>query len=216
MTTREAPSTPRSLRVDAERNRATILRTAMRLFAERGMDVTLNEIAHEAGLGVGTVYRRFPDKESLIAALAADKLQLIRQNMEKAMAQEAVGDAFRSLLLGAAEARAGDRGLFQVVFQAASGSADQDQRVMQLLHAWDDLVERAKAEGVVRPGFSVADVDLFMLMVGAVADATSDVDPGAWRRCAEVLLDGYAPRAGCTPLVELELDDEARRCIFLG
>ncbi|GAA4676673.1 TetR/AcrR family transcriptional regulator [Frondihabitans cladoniiphilus] len=210
-----AESAPRALRADAERNRELILRTATRLFAERGIEVTLNDIAHEAGLGVGTVYRRFPDKPSLIAALADHKLQLIRDGMQETLANCSVGDAFRGLMLSAAEARANDRGLFKVVFQSGDRSPEGHRRVTELLHVWAKLVQQAKEAGAVRQGFSASDVDLFMLMVGTVADATREIDPQAWRRCAEVLLDGYAPRAGDTALAELDLDDEARRRIFL-
>jgi len=71
-------------------------------------------------------------------------------------------------------------------------------------------------EGAVRPGFSSADVDLFMIMVGAVADATQDVEPLAWRRSAQILLDGFGLDSGDSALEELHLDDETRRAIFLN
>src|SRR4051794_26930527 len=64
-----AVSTETGLRRDAERNRQRILEAARELFAERGLGVTLNDVAHHAGVGVGTVYRRFPDKELLIDTL---------------------------------------------------------------------------------------------------------------------------------------------------
>jgi hypothetical protein len=91
-----------------------------------------------------------------------------------------------------------------------------NDRATQVIHAWDEIIVRARAEGVVRPGFSSVDVDFFLLMIGGVADASITVDPGAWRRCAEVLLDGYAPQSGDDPIDELNLDDVARRAIFLG
>ncbi len=64
----------RPLRRDAERNRRLILDAARELFEQRGLGVTLNDIAHHAGVGVGTVYRRFPDKEQLIDALLEDRI----------------------------------------------------------------------------------------------------------------------------------------------
>ncbi len=69
------PSTPdRPLRSDAERNRTRILAAAAEVFAERGLDVPLDDIAVAAGVGGGTVYRRFPDKDALIDALLEDKI----------------------------------------------------------------------------------------------------------------------------------------------
>ncbi len=64
----------RPLRRDAERNRQRILQAARELFTERGLSVTLNDIAHHAGCGVGTVYRRFPDKDLMIDALFEERI----------------------------------------------------------------------------------------------------------------------------------------------
>src|ERR1700744_599668 len=74
------------LRRDAERNRQRILDAAAELFPERGLGVTLNDIAHHAGVGVGTVYRRFPDKEQLVDALSREKLEQLVGLMETALA----------------------------------------------------------------------------------------------------------------------------------
>lgn len=207
------------LRADAERNRARILETAARLFAERGADVTLNEIAHETGCGIGTVYRRFPDRVTLLRALSEQKLTRLESNIAAVAALPTVRETFLQLMMGAAEARATDRGLFSVLFPAdasteSDGSAEVGAQFFRLLHGWDELIERARAEGVVRPGFSSADIDLFMIMVGAVADATRDVDPDAWRRAARVLLDGYAPPAGDDAVGVLDLSDDQRGAIF--
>lgn len=215
MTHASVGETPTKLRADAEKNRQTILDVAGRMFAERGLEVTLNEIAHEAGLGVGTVYRRFPDKESLIEALSDEKLRQLHGKVAAALALPTTAEAFRELLLGAAEARANDQGLFQVIFRGGIPSSAMGERVLRLLHSFDDAIERARAEGHVRPGFSRADVDLFMIMVGAVADATRAVDDTAWRRAADVLLDGYAAHPGDDRVPRIDLTDAERYVIFL-
>lgn len=201
------------LRADAERNRTKILETAARLFAERGAEVTLNEIAHEAGCGVGTVYRRFPDRGSLLEALSEQKLEWVEGTIAAVAALPTVRETFRQLMMGAAEARASDRGLFAVLFPENS-STEVGAQFFRLLHSWDDLVERARAEGIVRPGFSSSDIDLFMIMIGAVADATRDVDPDAWRRAANMLLDGYAPPVAEDVVGPLDLDDDQRALIL--
>ena len=81
----------RPLRRDAERNRQRILDAARELFTERGLAVTLNDIAHHAGVGVGTVYRRFPDRVQLIEALFEQRLEQIRELAEAARAILAAG-----------------------------------------------------------------------------------------------------------------------------
>src|SRR5207244_10954019 len=78
-------STEQPLRKDAERNRQRILEAARELFARQGLGVTLNDIAHHAGVGVGTVYRRFPDRRQLIEALFEQRLEKIRQLLEEAL-----------------------------------------------------------------------------------------------------------------------------------
>src|SRR4051794_18831071 len=70
----ETPTTERPLRRDAERNRQRILAAAAEVFAERGLGATLDDIARHAGVGVGTVYRRFPDKDALIDALFLERM----------------------------------------------------------------------------------------------------------------------------------------------
>lgn len=211
----EPGGAPVRLRADAERNRQKILEVAARVFAERGIDATLNDIAHEAGVGVGTVYRRFADKDALIDELTEAKLQRILERVAAASAQEAGGAALRELMMGAAALRAGDRGLFQILFASGSPSPARDARITDLLGAWQDVIARALAEGAVRPGFSAVDIDVFMLMVGAVADATHDIDPLAWRRYAEVLIDGFAARDERYPLEPIEFADAQRRALFL-
>src|SRR3954447_9838578 len=79
------PVSDRPLRRDAERNRQRILTAAGELFAQRGLSVTLDDIARHAGVGVGTVYRRFPDKEQLIDALFEQRMEASRKIRTRAM-----------------------------------------------------------------------------------------------------------------------------------
>ena len=85
----------RPLRRDAERNRIRILASAKVLFAEHGVDVSLDDIARHAGVGVGTVYRRFPDREALIDELFEDKISEIE---ELAAASLAIDDPWEGLV----------------------------------------------------------------------------------------------------------------------
>src|ERR1700730_11019246 len=104
-------TTERALRKDAERNRQRILEAARELFTERGLGVTLNDIAHHAGCGVGTVYRRFPDKEQLIDALFKDRVSEMVVVAEEALANPDPWEGLRQFLEDAIELQARSQAL---------------------------------------------------------------------------------------------------------
>ena len=97
------------LRRDAERNRQLILNAARELFAERGLGVTLNDVAHYAGLGVGTVYRRFPDKGQLIDALFEQRLEEIVRMLNDCLADPDPWHALTDFLERVLDKQAKDR-----------------------------------------------------------------------------------------------------------
>ena len=101
----------RPLRADAERNRQRILDAAKTLFAERGVDVSVEEIAAAACVGIGTFYRRFPDRESLVEAVFETKMEQVVQAARDALEIEDPWDAFRTFVLTVARMHAHDRGL---------------------------------------------------------------------------------------------------------
>ena len=190
----------RPLRADAERNRRLILDVAVRVFAERGLSATLNDIAHEAGVGVGTVYRRFPDKDALIDALFEVKFTKLLDLARAAGAAPTAGEALRDSIVAPAQARASDRGLTEVLVRAPAHGASAERK-RELLHAViEDLVTRAQREGSVRPDLDATDVPMFIRMVGAVADGARDVSPDLWQRYTQLLLDGIRPVPGQEPL----------------
>lgn len=185
------PEAERPLRADAERNRRLILETATRMLADRGAAVTLNEIAREAGLGVGTVYRRFADLQSLYDALFIDRFSTF-QGLAAAAAREpdAATGLLRYLVEGA-EWRAGDPALEHILANARIEHGPIGQMRDALGRAIDELVDRARAAEAVRDDFASADVYNFLFIVGALADRTRDVAPDAWRRYALILLSGF-------------------------
>src|SRR5690349_18357886 len=108
---RSAPmDTTRPLRADAERNRARILAAAAEVFAERGLDVSLDDIAAAAGVGVGTVYRRFPDKDALIDALFEAKIGRAVQLARDALEIEDPWEGWATFMRGMCAMNAADRG----------------------------------------------------------------------------------------------------------
>ena len=206
-----SPDTQRPLRADAERNRRLIMTTADRLFAQRGATVPLNEIAREAGLGVGTVYRRFPDLQSLVDALFTERFTMFLHLATTAAEQPDPARALRQYLLAAAQWRSEDRAL-EVVLANASVDTNPVARTRdQLGRLVDGLAERAVTAGAVRKDFVSADVYAFLNMIGAVADRTHEVAPHAWRRYAEVLMVGFglegATADGTSALTDEQLLD---------
>jgi AcrR family transcriptional regulator len=201
----------RPLRADAERNRRLILDTADRMFAERGFGVTLNEVAREAGIGVATVYRRFPDLQTLIDALFTERFTTFRRLAAAAAQEPEPGRALRRYLLDAAEWRARDRALEDILANASIHAEPIARMRDDLGHAVDELVERAVAAGAVRDDFASADVYTFLFITGAVADRTRGVAPDAWRRYAHVLLAGFGLAAGPAAHTAALTDEQLRQ-----
>jgi AcrR family transcriptional regulator len=191
----------RPLRRDAERNRQRILAAADRVFTERGLDATLDDVARAAGVGVGTVYRRFPDKECLIAALFRDRVDALVTVAEEACAAADPWAGLVSYLEFTAGALADDLGLRQLVMFA---TYDKDQ----VCYARDRmspvitrLVERAQASGDLREDFRSTDVKMIAFMLASIAEYAASVAPGIWRRYLTMLLDGLRPaRPGTSSL----------------
>ena len=202
-----APPT-RPLRRDAERNRKRILRAAGEVFAERGLGVTLDEIARHAGVGVGTVYRRYPDKHALIDALFEERLDALAAVAEESLADPDAWRGLVSFLERAFELQAADRGLKELMCGTPHGRdrvADARDRLKPL---GDALVARAQASGQLRADAAGPDLPLIHLMIGAVLDASGSVRPELWRRFLALVLDGLRAEPGArTPLPEAPLDD---------
>lgn len=199
------------LRADAQRNRRLILETADRLLAERGATITLNEIAHAAGVGVATVYRRFPDLAALFNALFIERFTTFQEYAEAAARIPDPGEALRRYLLDGADWRARDPALEHVLANASLETDPIGAMRDELGRAVDGLVERALSAGAVRDDFASADVYNFLFIVGALADRTREVAPDAWRRYAEILLAGYGLRSDRGPGAAAMTDDELRQ-----
>jgi AcrR family transcriptional regulator len=189
--------TEKPLRKDAERNRRLILDAAMELFAQRGLGVTLNDIAHHAGVGVGTVYRRFPDKSQLIEELFEEKVDELVAVIERAVADPDPWNGLVSFLEGANELQSRDFALRDLVINTPDG-LDRSCRVRErLLPFGDSLIGRAKEAGQLRADIETADVAVIQLMVSSVIGAARDIDPELWRRYLHILIQGM--RANPSP-----------------
>jgi AcrR family transcriptional regulator len=207
-----APTSPppqRRLRRDAERNRQRILAAAADAFAAGGLSVTMDEIARRAGVGVGTVYRRFPDKELLIDALFEQRLDELCGLAEAALGEEDAWAGIVRFFEGFLALQAADRGLKEVVLSTAHGQDRVRQargRIGPIVRA---LIARAQAEGTLRADVAGPDIALVQFMVAALIDYTQDVDPHVWRRLLAIVLDGLRTRRdGPSALPAAPLDEE--------
>jgi AcrR family transcriptional regulator len=198
----------RPLRADAERNRRRILAAAGELFAEEGLHVTLDAVAERAGVGVGTVYRRFPDKEALIDALFEDRIDAVGAIAEQACAMEDAWAAMVFFFDRAISLHGEDRALKELVFSTAHGQDRVAQARGKLKPIVSRIVGRAQAAGELRPDIDITDVPLIQLMLTAVMEYTDDVSPEAWRRYLAIVLDGLRTGGAQTPLPAAALTDE--------
>ena len=151
----------RPLRRDAERNRQRILRAAGEVFTARGLQATLDDVARQAGVGVGTVYRRFPDKDSLIEALFEERVQAVAELAEKALAEPDSWDGLVSFLREACELMAGDHGLREIVMFGTYGRDRVELGKARMQPLVTRLVQRAQRDGKVRADLEPTDM-LFM------------------------------------------------------
>jgi AcrR family transcriptional regulator len=191
----------RPLRRDAERNRQRILAAASEVFNERGLDVSLDEIARHAGVGVGTVYRRFRTKEELIEALFMDRLDSVAAIADEAYANPDAWCGLVSFMERMAEVMAGNLGLRQMLMYATYGRdlvAIARQRNEPLVGR---LVQRAQAAGQLRADVAQTDIPFIVFMLTEAAHLAYAASPGIWRRYLTLVLDGMQPgRHGVTPL----------------
>ena len=199
----------RLLRADAERNRQRILAAAAELFTERGLEPSLDDVARHAGVGVGTVYRRFPDKASLADALFDERIDALVALAEEAQAEPDAWAALVSFLERSAEILASNRGLRQILMFAAEG---RDRGICardRMRPAIESLIERAQADGQVRADLRPTDVPMIEFMVAAAAEYAWQVRPTVWRRYLALILDALRPAsASGRPLPEPELSPD--------
>lgn len=209
MTDRQ-PTLERPLRADAERNRRRILAAAAELFGERGLEVSLDDIAAHAGVGVGTVYRRFADKDELIDKLFAERIELVADAAGRALERDEPWDALIDFMGEASALFAADRGLKEVMLRSRGRGRERCARARDLITPRVAvLVQRARDDGELRDDFDAHDVPIVELMLSVVIDATSTVAPQTWERFLGIVIDGMRHRRnGPTPLAAGPLDAE--------
>jgi AcrR family transcriptional regulator len=182
----EAPAVPR--RADALRNRERVIAAAADVFAERGLEASVPEVAARAGVGKATVYRSFPSKEHLIAAVVIDRLEDFERRARELLDEPDAWTALTALLGDKAVEHCADRTLASALQAGASSDLLMEAR-RRMWDAVGALMDRAKAQGTMRA--SATTEDLRVLWGGAARMLTADDvdDPDEWRRYARLALD---------------------------
>lgn len=188
------------LRADAERNRQRLLAAAKDLFATRGLDVTLDDVARHAGVGTGTAYRRFPNKDALIDALMADRISELRQIAQDCLEEPDPWVGLSGYLERALALQASDRGLKEVLFSSGRGRERSVQARRKIAPVVMKLVQRAVEAGAVRSDMSTSDVPIINFMLNTVVDFGREVEPDLYKRYLAIVLDGLRPRVDLEPL----------------
>lgn len=204
----QAASPTRRKRKDAVQNRQRIMDAARELFARHGFGATLDEVADFAGLGIGTVYRHFPNKAAVISALFEESVDRLVEIAHTAAAVEDPWDGFVGFFVDVAELQTSDRGLRDLMLTAKIQSECGDLLRERLRPLIQPLVARAKAHGALRADFDEQDFPVLQVMLSAAYEFTSAAEPDVWRRYVALMIDALcSSRETPRPLPEPSLDE---------
>lgn len=215
MTETASTGKPRALRRDAVQNRERLLAAARELFAEQGFEVTLDDIARHAGVGVGTAYRRFANKDELLDALFAE------QTVELAAAADTglidpdpwhglMGYLERSLAL-----QLRDKGLAQIVSGDRISAEQHDWNREVMAPKNRALVARARDAGMLRDDVTGTDLTFIQVGLNAIMTRSRDAHPDLYRRYLCLVLDGLRAEPGNpTPLPVAALSSDQTHAVM--
>jgi AcrR family transcriptional regulator len=181
---------PQQLRKDAARNRQQIVETARRAFATDGLDVAMDAIAKDAGVGAATLYRRFPCRGDLVEACMADRMEAYLVAAQTALADPDPWEGFVSYLTAACAMQAADRGVNDLLTRSFPSSRRLEGPRRRAYQAVREIMARAQAQGQLRGDVSVDDIPLLLIANAGIVQATFGVAPDAWRRVLGITIDG--------------------------
>jgi AcrR family transcriptional regulator len=182
------------LRSDAARNRAALVATAREVMADRGLEAPLDDIARRAGIGNATLYRRFPRRIDLIAAVFADRMADHARAVQAALDAPDPWDGFRNYIEAAAELQVHDLGIADLITMDVSMAPEIEALRDQAFHGLVEVIERAKSAGALRADATPEDVLVILQANAGVVARAHHAAGEASRRLIHVLLDGL--RAG--------------------
>jgi AcrR family transcriptional regulator len=178
------------MRTDARRNRSAVLEAAGAVFAEHGLDVSLNEIARRAGVGNATLYRHFPTREALVAELFERQMECYLATAEQAATSEDPSAAFRQCITATCELQATSRTMADLLVSLQPVSPRVDEMRTRQYAAISTVIERAVRAGVVRADLRASDVAVLLVANAGLIRRTADDAPGASARLVALWLGG--------------------------
>ena len=179
-----------TLRADAARNLELILEAAEEAFAEKGNSACVADIAARAGVGQATIFRRFETKDDLIAAVFERKIKQLVAAAEAASRKRRAWDGLQQFMALVTEFQVRDRGFFQSMAQQLMQDQHLADLKRQVTETVAGLVERAKAEGDLRPDIAPEDIHAFCAAAAQAATVGPVANPRAWKRYLSVITDG--------------------------
>ncbi|WP_163505584.1 TetR/AcrR family transcriptional regulator [Fodinicola acaciae] len=185
----------RPLRRDAVENRRKLIDAAEAVFASRGLDVPLEEIAKRAGVSIGTLYNNFATREALLDEVMPAKVLALRELAESALSCADPWRGFVAYVMGACERQAADRGLNDILSRRYPDAQVASRACASGFAQVGDIIERAHRSGQLRADFTLIDFAYIIWSAARIIDATRDAAPDSWRRHVHFLLDGLQASA---------------------
>jgi AcrR family transcriptional regulator len=192
-----APDSPRpALRSDAERNRAQILKAARAAFAESGLEVPMHGIARRAGVGIGTLYRRFPTRGALVAAAFEEEMQEFARAVDTALDEPDPWAGFCRYIEALTQMQGRDPGFRDIVTLAAPSAREFEAAHRRTFAGITTLVERAKRSGDLRADFVPEDIIMVLMASQGVIMGTAKTAPRTQARLVAYFLQAFAAPGG--------------------
>lgn len=151
----------------------------------------LEDVARSAGVGVATLYRRFPTRTDLAIAAFERNMTSYEDAVDKALSNPVAWDGFRDLVYEVCELQASDPGLRALLTTAFPASSVIEQRATEAIDKLGQVIARAQEDGMLRPDIGVGDIVVMLLADAGVLEATREHAPGAWRRFAALMVDAF-------------------------
>jgi len=182
------------LRADARRNLVRVLDAAREVFAEQGIDAPVTEIADRAGVGVGTIFRRFPTKDDLLVAVVEQRTQQLIEAADLALESPDPGAALRGFMETATAMQISD-----VCWCEAGADLFEREGIRELTDVLvgkiGELLTSAQTAGQIRSDVRALDIPVLLMAVAKSGLMLEDAVPGAWKRYLAIILDGLRPEA---------------------
>ncbi|SDP18249.1 DNA-binding transcriptional regulator, AcrR family [Pedococcus dokdonensis] len=183
------------LRADAQRNRARVLNAAREAFADQGLEVPMAEVARRAGVGIATLFRRFPTRDDLITAVFSDTMARYSEAVDVALEDPDPWRGFCGYVQQVCAMQAADRGFMKVLTRTFPHDRLFEAERERAFHAFTTLMENAKAAGGLRADFVPQDLAITLMANAGVVSVTGGAAPESSPRIVAYLLQAFAAQA---------------------